>query len=102
MAASLIPLAGTFQIFDGTQTVAIGALRGLGDTRVPVLVNLAGYYLVGLPIALWLGFRQAWGPRGLWWGLVAGLVVVAAVLILRVRQRFARDLIRLAIDHPEL
>lgn len=99
VAASLIPLAGAFQIFDGTQAVALGALRGIGDTRVPVLINLAGYYLVGLPIGLWLGFGEGQGPRGLWWGLVAGLLVVATILITRVRVRFGRDLIRLRFDH---
>jgi len=66
VAAGLVPLAGLFQVFDGTQVVAMGVLRGIGDTRIPVLVNLAGYYLVGLPISLWLGFGLRWGPRGLW------------------------------------
>jgi len=101
VAGGLVPLAGLFQVFDGTQVVAMGVLRGIGDTRVPVLVNIAGYYLVGLPISLWLGFELGWGPRGLWWGLVAGLIVVAAVLVGRVRIKFRRTLDRLAIDHPE-
>lgn len=101
VAATLIPLAGLFQVFDGTQAVAMGILRGVGDTRVPVLVNLAGYYAVGLPVSLWLGFRRGLGPTGLWWGLVAGLVVVALILVARVRVRLARDLTRLRIDrHP--
>ncbi|MDX2059815.1 MAG: MATE family efflux transporter [Gemmatimonadales bacterium] len=100
LAAALIPLAGAFQVFDGIQAVALGALRGVGDTRVPVLINLTGYYLVGLPIGLWLGFGQDWGPRGLWWGLVAGLMAVATVLVGRVRLRLGRDLARLRIDHP--
>ena len=101
VAAGLVPLAGLFQVFDGTQVVAMGVLRGIGDTRIPVLVNLAGYYLVGLPISLWLGFELGWGPRGLWWGLVAGLVVVALALVGRVRLKFRRNLDRLTIDRPE-
>lgn len=100
VSAVLIPLAGVFQIFDGTQAVALGVLRGVGDTRIPVLVNLAGYYLVGLPVSLWLGFHRDLGPRGLWWGLVVGLIVVATVLVARVRVRLRSDLIRLRIDHP--
>ncbi len=100
VSAVLIPLAGVFQVFDGTQAVALGVLRGIGDTRIPVLVNLAGYYLIGLPISLWLGFQRHLGPRGFWWGLVVGLVVVAAVLVARVRVRLRSDLIRLRIDGP--
>jgi MATE family multidrug resistance protein len=100
VAASLIPLAGAFQIFDGTQTVAIGALRGVGDTRIPVLINLTGYYSIGLPIGLWLAFNRNHGPTGLWWGLVAGLVVVALVLVARVRRRLGRELVRLRFETP--
>ena len=100
VAAGLLPLAGLFQVFDGTQVVAMGVLRGIGDTRVPVLINLAGYYVIGLPISLWLGFHLGWGPRGLWWGLVAGLVVVATILVVRVRSQFQRSLDRLTIDRP--
>ncbi len=100
IAVSLLPLAGLFQVFDGTQAVALGALRGVGDTRIPVLINLFGYYLIGLPVSLWLGFRQGLGPPGLWWGLVVGLMVVAVILIVRVKVRFGRDLTRMVIDGP--
>lgn len=99
VAATLIPLAGLFQVFDGMQVVGSGVLRGLGDTRAPMLINLLGFWLVGLPVSLGLGFRTGLGPRGLWWGLVAGLAVVAAVLVLRVRRRFSRELRRVVIDH---
>ncbi len=100
ISVTLLPLAGLFQVFDGTQAVALGALRGAGDTRIPVLINLFGYYLIGLPISLWLGFRQGWGPPGLWWGLVVGLMVVAIILVIRVRVRLGRALIRVVIDGP--
>ena len=99
VAVVLIPLAGAFQIFDGTQAVALGVLRGIGDTRVPVLINLAGYYGIGLPVSIWLGFGLAWGPPGLWYGLVVGLFVVASTLVWRVRLRLGRELERLRIDH---
>lgn len=100
MAATLLPLAGAFQVFDGAQAVAMGILRGIGDTRVPVLVTIFGYYGIGLPAGLWLGFSNHRGPPGFWGGLVVGLAVVAAFLIWRVRHRLSRDLARLVIDHP--
>jgi MATE family multidrug resistance protein len=97
VAALLIPLAGVFQVFDGTQVVSIGILRGVADTRTPMLVNLLGYWVIGLPVGAWLGLRLGWGPRGLWWGLVVGLVVVALVLLARVRVRLSGDLARLRV-----
>jgi MATE family multidrug resistance protein len=102
LAATLIPLAGVFQVFDGTQVVSIGVLRGSGDTRTPMLVNLLGYWFVALPLALWLGRGLHMGPVGLWWGLVAGLVVVAAVVLVRVRMRLSGDLTRIHIEGDHL
>lgn len=98
LAATLIPLAGVFQIFDGLQVVAIGVLRGIGDTRGPMLINVLGFWLVGIPTSLYLGFVAGGGPTGLWWGLVVGLGIVAGILLWRVRNRFARDLRRVVID----
>jgi len=100
MASTLIPIAGVFQVFDGTQVVSIGVLRGVGDTRTPLIVNVIGYWVVALPLSLWLAFRAGWGPQGLWWGLVAGLMVVALLLLLRVRHRLWRPVGRLVVDHP--
>ena len=91
LAAALIPIAGVFQVFDGVQVVCIGALRGLTDTRTPLLVNLLGFWLIGLPFGWWLATEHDLGARGIWWGLVAGLAAVAAILLARVawqlRQR---------------
>lgn len=98
LAASLIPIAGVFQVFDGIQVVSIGILRGTGDTRTPMLVNVLGFWLVGLPVSATLGFRTAWGPRGLWWGLTVGLILVALVLLWRVRRRLTGRVARIAID----
>jgi MATE family multidrug resistance protein len=98
MAATLIPIAGFFQVFDGTQVVSIGILRGSGDTKTPMIVNLLGYWFVALPLALWLGRGLGLGPVGLWWGLVAGLVVVALVVLVRARVRLSGDLTRIHIE----
>jgi len=98
LAVLLLPIAGVFQVFDGLQVVAIGLLRGLGDTQVPVVVNILGFWFLGMPVSLWLGFGAGYGAVGLWWGLVVGLVIVACFLILRVKQRETRDLARVIID----
>jgi MATE family multidrug resistance protein len=98
LAARLIPIAGVFQVFDGTQVVSIGALRGVGDTRTPMIVNLVGYWAFAIPISLVLAFPLGLGPQGLWWGLVAGLAMVAGLLLLRVRARLGQRLERIVID----
>lgn len=101
LAALLVPLAGVFQIFDGLQVVSSGVLRGVGETRMPMVANLLGFWLVGMPLSLWLGFRTPLGPLGLWWGLVAGLAAVAVFLVLQVRVRMGRELRRIVIDDGE-
>src|SRR5688500_17171578 len=73
LAASLLGVAAAFQLFDGVQAVAAGALRGAGDVRFPFAINVAAHWLVGLPLSLYLAFWLGWGARGLWWGLMAGL-----------------------------
>ena len=98
LAVLLLPIAGVFQVFDGLQVVSIGLLRGLGDTHVPVIVNIVGFWCIGMPVSLWLGLGLGYGAVGLWWGLVVGLVMVAVFLILRVKQRESRDLARVIID----
>jgi MATE family multidrug resistance protein len=76
-------LAAAFQFFDGLQATANGALRGVKDTRLPMLINLVSYWLVGMPVAMWLAFRAGMGPGGLWWGLTAGLGAASIGLSLR-------------------
>ena len=98
LAATLIPVAGVFQVFDGAQAVCAGVLRGLGDTKAPFFINLAGFWLVGLPVSVGLGFHTRLGAVGLWWGFVAGLAVVAALLLLRVRNRMRGSITRTHVD----
>jgi MATE family multidrug resistance protein len=94
IAATLIPIAGMFQLFDGIQAVSAGVLRGLGDTRAPFVINLAGFWLCGLPVSVWLAFGTPLRAMGLWWGLAAGLAVVATLLVIRVRSRLRGALAR--------
>ena len=83
---SLLWLAAAFQIFDGIQTVSTGALRGLGETRVPMIANFVGYWILGLPLGISLCFGLHWGIYGLWIGLTLALIVIATSLLLRWRK----------------
>jgi MATE family multidrug resistance protein len=100
LAATLLPIAGTFQIFDGIQVVSIGILRGLGDTRAPFVIAVLGFWLLGFPVSVWLGFHTSLAAAGLWWGLVVGLVAVAALLLTRTRARLARQVARVTLEAP--
>ena len=77
----LFLVAAVFQLFDGIQTVTTGALRGLGNTKTPMVVNLFGHWAVGLPIAWALCFHWGWGVRGLWAGLAIGLILIGTTLL---------------------
>jgi MATE family multidrug resistance protein len=99
IAASLIPIAGVFQLFDGIQAVSAGVLRGLGDTRAPFVINLAGFWLCGFPVSVALAFGTPLRALGLWWGLAAGLAVVAGLLLVRVRRRLRGTLEALESGH---
>ncbi len=94
VAVMLIPIAGIFQVFDGIQAVAAGVLRGIGDTRAPLIVNLIGFWLLGVPISVYLGFFTSARAAGLWLGFVAGLGSVAVFLLLRIRVLMRRELSR--------
>jgi len=86
----LLLLAAAFQIFDGIQTVSTGALRGLGETNAPMVANLVGYWVLGLPLGLTLCFVLKWGIYGLWIGLTLALVVIASALLLRWNRESTR------------
>lgn len=81
LATRLLVVAAMFQLFDGLQGVSTGILRGLGDTRTPMLAALVGYWLLGLPVGYALCFWWGWGVIGLWVGLSSGLIAVAMVLV---------------------
>ncbi len=77
----LLAIAAVFQLFDGLQATAAGALRGLGDTKSPMIATLVSYWIVGLPFGAWLCYRSGWGVFGIWWGLCLSLILVAAALL---------------------
>ena len=91
LAVTFLAVAAVFQIFDGAQVVGAGMLRGLHDTRVPMLFALLGYWGIGLGAGAWLAFARGWGGVGIWIGLAIGLAIVAVLMIGRwsIRERIA-------------
>ena len=83
MAAQLLLLAAVFQFSDGVQVAANGALRGLKDTTVPMIITVLAYWGIGMPVGWWLAFQAGFGARGMWMGLIAGLTAAAVLLFLR-------------------
>lgn len=83
----LMRIAALFQIWDGLQAVGTGVLRGLGDSRVSMIANLIGHWMIGLPIGMFLGFRLNWGIAGIWAGLSIGLALVAMTLVFDFKRR---------------
>ena len=81
IGVGLLFVAAVFQLFDGLQGVATGALRGLGDTRTAMLWNLGGHWFFGLPLGYLMCFRWGFGVAGLWWGLSAGLMICGVALL---------------------
>ena len=92
MGGLLLRIAAVFELFDGLQVTATGALRGLGDTRTPMLAHLIGYWLIGLPTAYVLCFPLGWGAPGIWVGLSAALILIGASLALVWRRAISRML----------
>ena len=91
-AITLLAAGAAFQLFDGIQTVATGALRGTGDTRTPMVCHFTAYWLIGLPLGAWLCFRRHWGALGLWIGLSLSLILIGMLLLLfwrRVSRRLS-------------
>ena len=98
VAVSLIPIAGVFQVFDGTQAVTSGVLRGTGDTRIPAILHMVAFWGVGVPLGAALGFGTSLRERGLWWGLTAGLAAAAVLQTWRVVVRLRTDVIPVRLD----
>ncbi len=87
IGVSLLAIAAVFQFFDGVQVTAIGALRGSSNTRIAMITDFVGWWLIGLPLGAWLCFARGWGVRGLWFGLSAGLISIGCVLAVAWRRR---------------
>jgi MATE family multidrug resistance protein len=98
LAAILLPIAGAFQIFDGLQVVGGGLMRGMGRPQAGAIVNLIGFYVIGLPLAWLLAFPTGLGIIGIWWGLAAGLGCVALMLCIWVVRTSKRPLAELTVD----
>ena len=96
LAISFLGVAALFQIVDGAQAVGSGMLRGLHDAKIPMLFAAFGYWVVGLGVALWLGFGLHWGGIGIWVGLASGLAVVAVLMLARWLRREQIGLVHMA------
>jgi MATE family multidrug resistance protein len=83
IASSLLVIAAFFQLSDGTQVVALGALRGMKDVKVPTIITLIAYWVVGLPLSYILAFKAGLGAEGIWYGLLIGLTITAVLLYWR-------------------
>ena len=83
LAVSFLKVAAAFQLVDGAQVIGAGMLRGLHDTRWPLIFALVGYWVVGLGIGSWLAFARDWKGVGIWVGLASGLAAVAALMLAR-------------------
>jgi len=94
LAVTFLAYAGLFQIVDGLQAMTAGALRGLGDTRGPMLIALFGYWGCGFPIAYLLGFKFGWQGEGIWAGLAIGLAVTGIILAFRFQYRERLGLVK--------
>ena len=88
--AVLLLIAAFFELFDGYQIVATGALRGVGDTRSPMIANFTGYWVIGMPVVYLLCFHLGWGAPGIWVGLTAALIIIGVALVLVWKKRLIR------------
>ncbi len=86
-AAQLLIIAGFFQLFDGTQAVGLGILRGMSDVNTPTFIVFFSYWIVGLPLGWVMGFRLGLGLQGIWYGLTIGLMISTTLLYLRYRAK---------------
>jgi MATE family, multidrug efflux pump len=100
IGVTIMTIAALFQLFDGLQVVATGALRGAGDTRTPMIWNLAGHWGLGLPVGWWCCFALGWGVVGLWIGLSLGLILVGLVLLAVWARTATRLLTRMPVGPP--
>ena len=83
IAAQLLIIAAFFQLFDGTQVVGLGVLRGMGDVNIPTFITFIAYWIIGLPVGYLLGIKFNMGASGVWYGLVLGLLTASILLFIR-------------------
>jgi MATE family multidrug resistance protein len=102
LAVSFLIVAAFFQIFDGAQVVAAGMLRGLQDTKVPMIYAAIGYWVVGLVTGVGLGFGMGWEGVGIWIGLASGLAAVAVMLLVRWVRRERLGLLAPTDSHDRI
>jgi len=93
IAAQLLIIAGFFQLFDGTQVVGLGVLRGIGDVNIPTLITFVAYWVIGIPLGYFLGITLKIGVNGIWYGLTLGLLTASLLLFLRFQNK-TRALVR--------
>lgn len=86
LGARILLIVAAFEVFDGAQAVATGVLRGLGETKIPMLLNFGGYWLFGLPLGAVMCFELHWGLSGIWTGLTIALITIAVLMLLRWRS----------------
>lgn len=87
IAAQLLIIAGFFQLFDGTQVVGLGVLRGIGDVNVPTIITFIAYWIIGIPLAYLLGITLKLGVNGIWYGLTFGLLTASVLLFFRFQKK---------------
>ena len=95
LGVSFLAIAAIFQVVDGAQVVGAGMLRGLHDTRVPMIFTFIGYWAIGIGIGAWLAFGRGWQGQGIWAGLAVGLAIVAVLMIWRWTRRETLRLARI-------
>jgi len=87
IASQLLIIAGFFQLFDGTQVVGLGVLRGIGDVNIPTVITFIAYWIIGIPLGYFLGIHLNMGVNGIWYGLTTGLLTASILLFFRFQKR---------------
>lgn len=87
IAAQLLIIAGFFQLFDGTQVVGLGVLRGMGDVNIPTIITFVAYWIIGIPLGYLLGIKLDLGVNGIWYGLTFGLLTASILLFFRFQNK---------------
>jgi MATE family multidrug resistance protein len=98
IAEQLLIVAAFFQLFDGTQVVGLGVLRGIGDVNIPTVITFISYWVIGLPIGYLLGIHLGLGVTGVWYGLVCGLMSASVMLFLRFQRISKRNKLKVVIN----